>query len=104
MHKKVRRTVVRRMRHGVAIGSVSSGGDLLGMQANTKHQEQKSTKFHSEQAHFSGFTKLGVSEEQLPSALREGSIIQRMYICKGCFHAHENTYNLITMANQEPSN
>ena len=56
MHKKICRTLVQRMRHDVAIGNASIEGDLLGMRTNTKHQEQKSTKFPSEQAHFGGFT------------------------------------------------
>ena len=45
------------MRLGVAIGSVSVERDLLGMRADSKRQEQKSTKIPSEQAHFGGFTK-----------------------------------------------
>ena len=45
------------MRHGVVIGSASVERDLLGMRADSKRQEQKSTKIPSEQAHFGGFTK-----------------------------------------------
>ena len=49
--------LMQRMQYGVAIGSASVGGDLLGMRANSKRREQKNTKFPSEQAHFGGFTK-----------------------------------------------
>ena len=41
-----------------------------------------------------GLQRLGVSEEQLPSTLREGSVVQRVYICKGCFSEVENFIKL----------
>ena len=41
-----------------------------------------------------GLQRLGVSEEQLPSTLREGSVVQRVYICKGCFSEVEKFIKL----------
>ena len=103
MHKKIRRTLVQRMQHDVAIGNTSVEGDLLGMQANTKHQEQKSNKFPSEQAHFGGFTNAWRIRGTATIRITGGGVVQRMYMCKGCFHAHENTCNFIPMSDQEPS-
>ena len=41
-----------------------------------------------------GLQKLGVPEEQLPPAFQEGSVVQRVYICKGCFSEVEKFIKL----------
>ena len=41
-----------------------------------------------------GLQELGVPEDQLPPTLQEGSVIQRVYICKGCFSKVEKFMKL----------
>ena len=69
---------------------MSVGGHLLGMQAKSYHQKQKSTKFPIEQVHFGGFTRTWRARGPATThTLQEGSSI-----CKGCFSKVEKFMKL----------